>query len=80
MAVCKRIDYFRGGGAAGGGGGVEEMETEAASDLANRRACFSLMKKFTKEVYCGGMLGVHGSPLPRYTSLLHVMCTHCSLL
>ena len=47
MVVCKRIGYFGGGGVGGGG---EEMETEAVTDLANRRACFSLMKKFTKEV------------------------------
>ena len=57
MAVCGRMDFFRGiGGGRGGGGGEasEEMETEDVTDLASRRACFSLMKKFTKEVYCRG--------------------------
>lgn len=72
MAVCRRMDFFRGIGGGGGGGGAEaseEMETEAVTDLASRRACFSLMKKFTKEVYCRGsvcmssVLGVHRSPL-----------------
>ena len=69
MVVCKRIGYFGGGGVGvGGKGGGEEMETEAVTDWANRRACFSLMKKFTKEVYCCSivcmhMLSVHESPL-----------------
>ena len=57
MTVCKKIHYFRGiGVAVGGEGEAEEMETETTTDMANKRACFSLMKKFTKEVLykCSG--------------------------